>query len=109
MSLWKDYLLEQRNEHVLETEDGFVTYKFFPTECYIVDIYVKPDKRQKGIAGKMADKVADIARERNVKYLTGSVATNMPTAHTSMLVLLGYGMKLLRSEGNMVYFVKELI
>ncbi|GAC1499986.1 MAG: hypothetical protein NVS1B10_03270 [Candidatus Saccharimonadales bacterium] len=108
MSLYKDYIKELYGRHILETDDGFMTYSFFGEECYIQDMYVVPQKRQSRVASDLADKIAELAKDHGCKYLTGTVflSNNEPTR--SLKVLLGYGFKLLRSEVDKIVLVKEL-
>jgi predicted GNAT family acetyltransferase len=107
-SLYSEYLLERENKHVLETSEGFAVYKFIGQECYIVDIYVKPYLRKEGVASKLADRVAEIARGNGCKWLSGSVSPPAKNSHDSLLVLLAYGMKLLRSDKDILFLGKEL-
>lgn len=108
MSHFANYLKERSNEDLLEFEEGFVSYKIFGQECYIKDIYVAPEHREKGLASSIADEVTKIAKEAGCKFLTGSVCPSAKNSHVSLLVLLGYGMRLLRAEHDMVYFIKEI-
>jgi ribosomal protein S18 acetylase RimI-like enzyme len=108
MSHYSSYIKERSGLEVLESEYGFVTYKFRHPDCYIQDIYVVPEKRQSGIAAEMADKVADIAKSKGYKILTGSIDYRANGADISEKVLRGYGMKPYVTEGSLTYFFKEL-
>ena len=92
----------------IEKEHGFLTYKALPEEYRIFDIYVLPDFRQSGIAREMADEVCSLALENGCKIITGSVDTRANGATSSVKDLLAYGFKVLRTEGSMIYFVKEI-
>lgn len=108
MSLFADYRKEREGVDTIEHEHGFVSYKLFSDECYIIDIYVRPDFRKTGLASVLADKVKDIAKEHKCKILTGSVDTRLQSATTSAKVLLSYGFRFLRNDGPMSYFVQEV-
>ena len=99
---------------MLETPHGFLTYGFncvpgvnFP-HVYIEDLYVIPSSRKTHVATEMADKVADIARERGVTKMLGSVNTNTTSPDTSLNVLKAYGMKLYGATDATVWMIKEL-
>lgn len=108
MSLQAMYAKERENMETLENEWGFLTYKVLPEEYRIFDIYVLPEHRKSGLAAKMADQVASLAIQNGCKILTGSVDTYANGATSSVKVLLAYGFKVLRTEGAMIYFMKEI-
>lgn len=105
---YQAYLREREGKEILECPEGFATYRVLGEECYLIDIYVKPEFRLSGIAKSIANDVCSIAKESGCKWLTGSVSPPAKGSHESLLVLLAYGMKLLRSEKDLVYFVKEI-
>ncbi len=109
MSLYKDYIKERENRECIESEDGFITYKIYGIECYIIDIYVVPEKRISAIGRNMADQVAEIAKEQGCKVLSGSVVPSANNSTESIKILISYGFKLIKSEPNMIWFAKEII
>ncbi len=108
MTLFSLYLKERQGLDVLESENGFVTYKFRNPDCYIQDIYVLPEKRKEGVAASMADQVAELAKSKGYRILTGSVDCRANGAESSEKILLAYGMKPYVTEGNLTYFLKEI-
>ncbi len=102
------YLKERENVDSISNDFGFVTYIIQGDECYIRDIWIDKRFRTLNEASKLADKVAEIARERGCKYLTGSVCPAANEATVSLRVLLGYGMELLKSSENLIIFKKDL-
>ncbi len=109
MSLYKDYIKEREDKDIVESDDGFATFKIFPNgECYLQDLYVVPSKRQSGLATELANKIVDIARERNCKTLVGSVCTDDQNATRNMKVFLAYGMRINKVMGNMIFLNKDI-
>lgn len=108
MSLYANYVKEREGKEILESEHGFATYQIAGPECYIKDIYIVPEMRTSGLAGKMADEIAVIAKEKGCKFLSGSVCPTANESTTSLRVLLSYGFKLAKSEVNLIWMVKEL-
>lgn len=106
--MWNAYLKEREGKEIYECSRGFVTYKILGDECYIVDIYVLPEHRKDKVASLMADNVAEIAKGLGCKWLTGSVSPPANGSHTSMLVLIAYGMKLQKAEKDIIFFAKEI-
>lgn len=89
-------------------DHGFASYRIFGEECYIRDIWVDPDYRQTKVASAIADKIVEIAKKAECKYLTGSVSTTANGATESIKVLLAYGFKVHNAVPNGIYFRKEL-
>ncbi len=102
------YLKERENVDSIETEFGFCTYIINGDECYIRDIWIEPKYRQLKVATNLADKVAEIAKIQGCKYLTGTVSPRANNSTESLRVLLGYGMKLIDSNVNLIIFKKDL-
>ena len=108
MSLYGDYIAEREGLNIYETAGGFATYKINGNECYIIDIYVKPELRKAGVASDIANVVSDRAKKQGCKYLTGSVDPRTNSATDSVKVLLSYEMNIHSIQGNLVFFIKEL-
>lgn len=102
------YVKEREGLEKLESEMGFLTYKFRGVDCYIKDIYVLPEHRKKNVASIMADKVAEIAKAAGVHILTGSIDSRAGGAEASEKVLISYGMKPYTKEGFVTYYAKEI-
>lgn len=111
MSLYADYIKEREGRNIVEDEDGFATFIFCgpeQKECYIVDIYVRPEKRKTGKAASFADTITDIARKVGCTYLSGSVDARTNGATESLWVLLRYGFHVVGVAENLIWFRKEL-
>lgn len=108
MSQFADYKWEREGKIVLEGRYGFASYSIDKEYVYIEDIFVIPRQRQSGYASRLANGIARIAKKKGCKYMLGSVSPNSKGSHASMLVLIAYGMKLLSSDRNIIYFKKEL-
>lgn len=89
-------------------EVGFATYHLSEGECYIDEIYVVPEKRKSHEAAKMADAITVIAKEMGINLLTGSVCVKAKGREASMKVLLAYGFSPAATNGDLVYFAKEI-
>lgn len=113
LDMYAAYLMEQESTSLYETDKGFLTYRYGKDEeigsyVYIIDIYVKPEHRKEGVASKMADKIAAIAKSDNVTKMIGSVELEGNNPIRSEEVLLAYGMKPLGYDGSLYYYIKEI-
>lgn len=103
-----NYLFEREGLESLVTDKGFATYVINGDDCYIKDIYVHRDFRKEGVASLLADGIAETARERGCKYLTGTVMPSANNSTDSIKVLLAYGFRLHSAVQNGIFFRKDL-
>ena len=108
MSHYADYLKETRNIETLECDEGFATYIFMGEDCYIQDIYIRPEVRQKHAASKVADQIKEIAIKGGAKALLGTVNGLFKDPTTSAKALLGYGFKIHKITENVIVMKMEL-
>lgn len=109
MSLYADYLLERTNDRIIETSEGFATYRFVNEKSvYIVDIYIKPEFREKHFAASLADEIVKIAKTKGCTELIGSIVPSTKGSTRNLKVLLGYGMTLNNAQNDFIVFRKEI-
>lgn len=111
MSDFAEYLRERTSDQILENNTGFCTYRFMPdgVTVYIVDLYVKPEFRKLSKASGFADYICMVAKERGCTTLIGSVVPSNKGSTDSLKVLLAYGMSLMSSSQDMIFFRKEIL
>jgi GNAT superfamily N-acetyltransferase len=108
-SLYAKYLIERTHDHIIETDQGFATYRYLNRDqVYIIDIYVLPEFRKMGTASKFADKICEIAKTAGCTELIGSVITTCKGALDSIAVLQAYGMKIDTANNNTIIFRKGI-
>lgn len=108
-SLYASYLSERTNDKIIETLEGFVTYRYINTKTvYIVDIYTCPECRGAGVASRFADKVVVEAKAKGCTELIGTVVPSAKNSTISLKVLIGYGMTLDSSSQDLIVFKKEI-
>lgn len=108
MRMFFEYQSELWGRDGFENETGFVTFKITGSECYIVDIFILPQFRRTKAASTLADKVAEIAKSKGCKFLTGTVSLAQKNPTLSTKALLGYGFELMQSNGDFLIFKKDL-
>ncbi len=68
MKLYEDYLKERLSAELVYDDTGFVSYKKFPNDSiFILDIYIKPEFRNRNCSLNFAKKVSD--KEGIVKFI----------------------------------------
>lgn len=109
MSLYSEYLMERTHDQIIETEEGFVTWRYLNEhQVYIVDIYVRSDFREKNVATKLADSVVYEAKNKGCCEVLGTVVPSAKGSDTSLKVLIGYGMKLHSASPDLIIMKKEI-
>jgi ribosomal protein S18 acetylase RimI-like enzyme len=109
MSLYAQYLSERTNDGILETEEGFATFRYLnEKEVYIIDIFVRPELRQSGLAGQLANIIVEDAKKRGCVTLFGTINLLTKGADISLKVLQGYGMRLHSAENNIIVMKKDI-
>jgi ribosomal protein S18 acetylase RimI-like enzyme len=102
------YLKEREGFDCIVMDEGFASYRIAGEECYIRDIWVHSDYRQKNIASLIADRIEHAAIQSGCKYLSGSVSTTANHATESCKVLLAYGFEVYGAVQDGIFFRKEL-
>lgn len=110
MSLYADYLKERTDDKIIETENGFCTYRYINDgkSVYIIDIYTIPELRQTNYASSLANEVVMEAKANGCTELLGTVVPSTKNSTVSLKVLMGYGMTLYSANQNLIVFRKEI-
>ncbi len=110
MSLYAEYVKERGIDEILETSQGFATYRYLNdgATVYIVDIYVMPEFRKTGVAAHLANCIALEAVGKGCTEMLGTVAPIAKGSTESLRVLLAYGMELQSISDGLIVFRKEI-
>lgn len=109
-SMYAKYLKERTYDEILETDQGFATYRYIQDKnaVYIVDIYVLPEHRKSSIASKLADEICREALDKGCDLLIGTVCPTAKGSTDSIKVLIAYGMEVKSSSQDFIVFEKRL-
>lgn len=110
MSFYADYLKEKTSDQIIETDQGFATYRYINEgkSVYIVDIYVVPEARKKHVASDIAEKICAMAKDDGCIDLIGTVIPSNKNSSASLDVLRSFGMELQSSSSDLIIFRKAL-
>lgn len=109
IDLYKQYLIEREDKHLVSLEGGFATYKQVDqNSVWLVDIFVVKELRRNGVATKLSEMVAEKAKELGCNTLIGSVDITANGVTQSMQAILSDGFKFSHGQGNMLFFTKAL-
>ena len=113
MSHQAAYALELEKVETIETEHGFVAFRFHENgkECFIRDIFIAKEFRSGGgqtLAWKLADQVVSLAKERGCTHVTGVICPSMAGASYNMAAHLKYGFQIHSAEADKIWMIKEI-
>ncbi len=108
LNLYKNYIKERFGHELISTDKGFVTYELGNDYCYILDVYVLPEFRKSHVAIELGDKVVDLAKEKGITKIIGSVSLLANGRDISIKGLYAWGMRISHYEKDTIYFVKEV-
>ena len=108
--MYKDYIEEKFGSKLHVEDYGFIQYELNEGgECYISEMYLKPEFRATTKAVEIADRVVEIVKELGYTVVTGSVCLEANGATHSIMSLIKWGMTPTHvGNGQMVYFKKGI-
>lgn len=107
-SLYKEYLTEVTNRHIIEESYGFITYEIIDNICYIADFFVLKEWRGRGWGYELFNKVREAALSAKCLTIMGRVEVSSRTCNESLQLYLKYGAKLLKTDNGVIFLTKEL-
>ena len=75
-SLYAEFIKERENLEFLETECGFLTFKIVGAECFIADMYVRPERRNTGACEFLLSILFDFAKTKKCEFVSGNIHLN---------------------------------
>ena len=106
--MYFDYLAERNGFEHVELPHGFIVYEISGEDCFIHDLYVKPEWRSSYLGTTLADKVQKIAKQKGCKRIWGNVVISTNGANVALMAHLKWGLKLHSTKGDCIITVKEL-
>jgi len=110
MKLYAEYIKEREGLSLIEKDYGFCTYVVVNDYIYIVDIYIKKDKRNKRLAEDLTNEVIELGRELDCKYVMGSFCLDTKNWKVGKAFVKSQGFKYLNKDkkNNMIFVSKEI-
>jgi len=108
MDMWAEYLIEREGKSCIWNEHGFAVYKIEGDNCYISEIYIKPESRRAKHAFFFGESVSNLAKGMGCKTITGSVVPSLPGATESLAGQIAFGFKVESSHNDFIILRKVL-
>lgn len=107
--LFKSYIKEREGLSVLETEFGFVTYKFIGKECFLKDMCVSAEHRKSSKARELIEMLSEIACGAGCEFISANVFVADHGSSNTLLAALKIGFKVVRAENGALLIIKDLV
>lgn len=108
-SLYSEHIKEREGFEIVETDFGFASYKYYDQECYIRDVYIKPEFRRSRQASKLLDTIQTIAKSSGCKFITTTVSSQYPNITGNTKAILKYGFEIAKVIQDVIWFKKDII
>lgn len=108
VSNYAQYIKERENRDIIETENGFLSYRITEDECLVCDVFIKPELRRTGAIRYFSDEIVRIAKEKGCRYLAGKIYLTGAYATETLLHNLKWGFKLHSVEKECIVLVKYI-
>lgn len=106
--MYFDYAKERLGQETIANEYGFIMYQITGKDCFIHDLYIKPEYRRENHATELADQVEYIARKADCTKIWGQVVVGSGGDSVALMSHLSWGLKLQSANGNCIVTVKEI-
>ena len=101
-TLYAQYLKERQEAEILENENGFIIYKINQDECFIIDMFIRPEIRGLGQGNDLVRHLKQIAIANGCKAITANIHLADKNANKTLLAGLHAGFKVIRAENNIL-------
>lgn len=108
MNHYQAYFMERQELSTIENESGFIAFKFRGKECYIGEIFISRDARQKGNGRELLQNVVERAKKAGCNCMTANVYVADPNATSTLMAAFKCGFKLKATSQGVTMIAKEL-
>ena len=110
-SLWVDCMKEEYGREVYMTAAGFVSYKIYEAECLIYDLFVEKSLRGCSEGQRLTNKLFEIAKEAECKFVTCLVDVNGDKATKGTMLCstyMRYGFKIVGCDNDRIVMKRDI-
>jgi GNAT superfamily N-acetyltransferase len=106
--MYADYLEELGVKKMVYNDKGFAIYCITNQDCYIEEIYVKPEFRDQDVTKGLEAEITEVAKSKGCTRLLGSVIPSLKISSRNLGILFKDGWKLDSSSLNFIIVSKEI-
>lgn len=107
-SLFGRYSKERAGREIIECDDYFVTYSFYPTHLFIEDMYIVPEKRGTGLCNEIISGLEGHAKANGINKTVVTISPEAKNIDQVLLVVTKLNFKIFRSSEGLIYLSREI-
>lgn len=106
--MYFDYVKERQNVDNFQTDKGFILYKVNGEECFLAEVYVKPEFRGTSEIAKMIRSMCEIAESKGCNLLTANVHLSDSGSGRTIKAALKLDFFIAKADHNIIVIAKHL-
>lgn len=107
MQLWKEYIAEREDAHILYNNHAFATYKIInQDEVFVMDVFVSKEHRKNGAIHALWD---DFIKQLKPKIVYGMTDRKALNWEYSDAFMLAFGFTAYTEENSIIYYYREIL
>lgn len=107
-SLYARYISERAHGQIIENDSGFIVYRSDSADCYVIEIYVRPECRRSGKGRELFNELESRAISAGCKKITGGIYLEDSQYKSILAAVLHGGFSIKSANGGIIYVEKEL-
>lgn len=110
MTHYKDWLKEYKNQDLISTDDGFITYEIIPDlkTVHVGEVYTIPLSRKQGCGAKLIVEVSELAKKQNCVQMITFIYNNNKGKDASVSAALNCGFKITNMDHDKLTLSREI-
>ncbi len=106
-TLYAEYIKERQGINIIEDEYGFITWQPRKDECFIVDMYVRPDYRKQKCGQRLLSRLVNEVKN-SAKVMTANIWLWDPNCNGTLQASLASGFTLGGTGDGFIRIVMHL-
>lgn len=111
MSKFINYYMEEENKTVIENDHGFSCYSVIGNECFVTDMFVEKEHRDKGYGLDLASKLLEAAINNKCDFMTCNIFLdphNRDRATRKISLFSKFGFQIVSAGSDVITMKKGL-
>lgn len=108
-SLYGNYISERSNGKILENDFGFIAYRTDQGECYIIEMYIKPEFRRSKKGTELFSELELIARKERSRRIVAGIYIEDACSTITIAAAISAGFKIFSANGGIIQIEKPVI
>lgn len=106
--MYFEYLKERNGTEAIVKDYGFITYRVQGEECYLADVYVKPDFRSKSKSSELLNDLIARAKDLGCTMITAREPIGDYQSTHSLRCALSLGFEIFSANSEAIVIIKRI-